>query len=630
MFAQRTNSRMAAIRSWFLSFIQNMAGKRVYAPFGVGLALLFLLTASSSPAQAATVNSGQEAGCGLAWRVVSSPNPGGIGASLLYEVAAISANDVWAVGLYYEDTISVATILHWDGIQWNIAPTPNIDMRNAALYSVVALSTTNIWAVGYSTPSTGGQQAFLIQRIGSQWRKWPTPSGAVRGLLQNISAAAFDDVWAVGYIRQGVVNRALIMHWDDNNWTVVPSPQVGAGENYLYTVEPVSANDAWAVGYRCESFDCTTDQPSQTLIMRWNGTAWNVVPSPNPGAHGNYLFGVAAVSANDVWAVGGYGNTEAEGKTLTMRWNGTAWNVVPSPNLSIGTSFLSKIDAAGANNVWAVGNSREDTRGWEQIIMRWDGSRWVTVPGPATGVQPGTYLADIEIRSANDVWAVGHYNGGTVTQRYSDPGRFSDVSPGDPFYPHITCLACRGIIGGYDDGTFRPANSITRGQVAKIVAESAGFSDNPNNNQRFEDVPLTHPFYTPIYRLAIRGILGGYPCGGTGEPCGTGNRPYFRPTRDVTRGQIAKIISNSAGYGETPTTQRFEDVPPTHPFYTWVERLASRNAMDGYACGTVSPEPCVGPTNRPYFRWGLHATREQVAKITANTFFPNCRIPSER
>lgn len=45
--------------------------------------------------------------------------------------------------------------------------------------------------------------------------------------------------------------------------------------------------------------------------------------------------------------------------------------------------------------------------------------------------------------------------------------------------------------------------------------------------------------------------------------------------------------------------------------------------MGGYPCGGVG-EPC-GVGSKPYFRWGNNSTREQVAKITANTFFPNCQ-----
>ena len=48
--------------------------------------------------------------------------------------------------------------------------------------------------------------------------------------------------------------------------------------------------------------------------------------SPNPGGSSafNELFGVAAVSASDAWAVGSYYNGTKE-KTLVERWNGKAW-----------------------------------------------------------------------------------------------------------------------------------------------------------------------------------------------------------------------------------------------------------------------------------------------------------------
>ena len=68
-------------------------------------------------------------------------------------------------------------------------------------------------------------------------------------------------------------------------------------------------------------------------------------------------------------------------------------------------------------------------------------------------------------------------------------------------------------------------------------------------------------------------------------------------------------------------------MPPTNPFWQWIEQLAGRGVISGYTCGGVG-EPCVPPGNRPYFRWGAPATRSQMAKIAANTFFPNCATPA--
>src|SRR5207248_9833611 len=67
---------------------------------------------------------------------------------------------------------------------------------------------------------------------------------------------------------------------------------------------------------------------------------------------------------------------------------------------------------------------------------------------------------------------------------------FSDVQPGSTFYPYVRCLACLGIISGYREATFRPGNNVTRGQLAKILSNAAGYNDtNPSSRQTFDDVP---------------------------------------------------------------------------------------------------------------------------------------------
>jgi hypothetical protein len=217
---------------------------------------------------------------------------------------------------------------------------------------------------------------------------------------------------------------------------------------------------------------------------------------------------------------------------------------------------------------------------------------------------------------------------------------FNDVPVGSTFYPWIRCLACRGIVGGYPCGGpgepcpgayYRPNNDVTRGQVSKIVSESAAFSDPvPSTQQTFEDVPPSGTFWLWVERLATRGIISGYPCGGPFEPCiGPDNRPYFRPNNNVTRGQLSKITSGAAGWTETPTGQTFEDVPPSQTFYLTIERMAVRGIISGYPCGGPF-EPCVGPGNRPYFRPNNPATRGQMSKIAAEAFYPNCQTPAER
>jgi N-acetylneuraminic acid mutarotase len=132
----------------------------------------------------------------------------------------------------------------------------------------------------------------------------------------------------------------------------------------------------------------------------------------------------------------------------------------------------------------------------------------------------------------------------------------------------------------------------------------------------FEDVPVGSTFYPYIQCLACQGIINGYPCGGPGEPCNPANDPYFRPGNNVTRGQFAKIASNSAGFNEPPGAQQYEDVAVGSTFFDFVWRLSDRGYINGYPCGGPG-EPC-GSDNLPYFRPNANVTRGQLSKIDAN------------
>jgi hypothetical protein len=193
------------------------------------------------------------------------------------------------------------------------------------------------------------------------------------------------------------------------------------------------------------------------------------------------------------------------------------------------------------------------------------------------------------------------------------------VLPTDYFATPVAYLACHGVISGYADGTFRPSNPTTRGQMAKIVVGGFGLAapqTPPPGGYSFADVPPAHPFYRYIETAAARGIVSGYPCGGPGEACDAYNRPYFRPGAGVTRGQLSKIVVNAAGWPrQSPPTATFSDVPPGSPFYAYIETVACRGVVSGYADHT--------------FRPAAGATRGQIAKIVygALTLPPACAAP---
>jgi hypothetical protein len=185
---------------------------------------------------------------------------------------------------------------------------------------------------------------------------------------------------------------------------------------------------------------------------------------------------------------------------------------------------------------------------------------------------------------------------------------FFDVCQSDYFYTPVQYLVARGAVSGYADLTFRPGNTTTRGQLAKMVVLAEGFSINTAGGPHLRDVPATSPFYNYIETAYNRGLISGYTCGGPGEPC---PGVYFRPNASVTRGQLAKIIVKAAGWPlVNRTTPTFRDVPATSPFYAAIETAAAHGVISGYTCGAPG-EACPGV----YFRSSNSATRGQISKI---------------
>ncbi len=159
----------------------------------------------------------------------------------------------------------------------------------------------------------------------------PNPTSLPNSQLAAVSALAPTDAWAVGFTyADGGSVRTLIERWDGATWQVVPSPSTNLPTNVLQGVAAVSPHDVWAVGTAS-----VVNPLGVTLIEHWNGTQWSIVPSPNPSSNDNGLSSVAAIATNDVWAVGTYGPSccSISGMPLIERWDGTAWHVVANPAL---------------------------------------------------------------------------------------------------------------------------------------------------------------------------------------------------------------------------------------------------------------------------------------------------------
>jgi hypothetical protein len=132
------------------------------------------------------------------------------------------------------------------------------------------------------------------------------------------------------------------------------------------SITALSPTNVWGAGFRGVLVnDRTVDVP---VVEHWDGTSWSIVSSPNPNKNNPQqsakLDGIAAISANDIWAVGTNGNS-----TLTEHWDGTRWRVINSPNPGQSNS-LAGVTALSDGTVVAVGVQFSSTTGETPLILQ--------------------------------------------------------------------------------------------------------------------------------------------------------------------------------------------------------------------------------------------------------------------
>lgn len=349
--------------------------------------------------------------CGLVWSVVPISSTGN-----LLGVAALSPEDVWAVG-YTFDTPRRTLIEHWDGAQWSVVPSPSVGEGDNMLNGLVAISSEDMWAVGQYGAKPG--RTLTMHWNGKTWRVVSSPDPqADQSVLTAVAAVSPSNVWAVGYYYpRGATSSSgaqssgasqshtLIEHWDGRNWTIVASPSPSQ-QDALSSLGVVSANDIWAVGNSatCDQYWCT----SRSLLLRWNGKVWSRYTGPIPSDNGLSLSGLAVLSANDIWASGAIWTGDPDGSDIVLHWDGKSWTQALSSFGGTNGGF-SAIAALSGQDVWAVGG------GFDPSNRHWDGSSWSWQPvvsaDPNAVYRGGVGgLHAIAALSPTDVWAVGGFD----------------------------------------------------------------------------------------------------------------------------------------------------------------------------------------------------------------------------
>jgi hypothetical protein len=299
---------------------------------------------------------------GVAWSATEA-GPLGLSPADIRGVRILAGDDIWVCGLTVEDAHGRPFLAHWDGDAWDsevavVLDDPNPDggdpLRNAEGADLAVLAPDDIWVIGAADAIgiSGGNAGDFIacHWDGSSLEELEIIPNLYNRInqVQDVDAAAPDDIWAVGYGRNLTQPfHALMYHWDGSSWTPIsdwtPLPGSSVLTETLWDVAAPAPDDAWAVGDQSDGTGT-----SASLYLHWDGSSWTEVPGPDIGP----LTSVAHNGPDDVWVSCGFG--EYGGRLA--HWDGSGWTEVPSAPIPEAMLVgLGGLATSGGCDVWATG-----------------------------------------------------------------------------------------------------------------------------------------------------------------------------------------------------------------------------------------------------------------------------------
>jgi len=190
---------------------------------------------------------------------------------------------------------------------------------------------------------------------------------------------------------------------------VVPTPNWSTSySNIINSVDCVSSTMCIAVGTH------STNTDNQTFAMKWDGSSWSSMTTPNvPSTGNNALISVDCISPTWCMASGYAYDSASRYATLTMKWDGSVWAIIPSPNPTpTSFSFLNSIVCFSTTSCMIAGGSQTAA----PLIMTWNGTSWTLGSGQTPPSGNSALFREISCLSASWCVAVGEWSDGSVTR----------------------------------------------------------------------------------------------------------------------------------------------------------------------------------------------------------------------
>ena len=364
---------------------------------------------------------------GTAWHVRAVPTPPGGTRSALDGVSCTAATACTTVGYYTSSQdVKVTLAERWNGTSWSAQHTPDPAVAHySVLNSVSCGSATSCMAVGYYKFGSTGRARLVEEWNGTAWsiKQAGNPPSAVYSVLDSVSCAAATACVAVGnYLDfSSDDSRTLAETWNGSTWTVMATPNpAGSIVSYLLGVSCTSATACTAVGDWIAGADRKSAKRSgplaATLAEAWNGTTWVIEATPNPaGSLGiDSLASVSCRSPASCSAVGSYSGARGGVKTLNEVWNGAAWAIDATPNPGRNYSSLAGVSCAAAAACAAVGDYRNRSGTFLALALASNGTVWTAQATPSPAGTVPSVLDSVSCGSPTACTAVGFLHNSQV------------------------------------------------------------------------------------------------------------------------------------------------------------------------------------------------------------------------
>ena len=274
----------------------------------------------------------------------------------LTDVAVAPDGTAWAVGARGGKKTKTM-VQSYDGSSWAMRSSLNPSEYGNFLSAVDVAPSGDVYVAGARENAKRRFRTMIHRYDGKAWKMFRS---GYPGVLWDLDVIADDDVWAVGEKGVGARDtRTVAVHFDGTGWTEVATASPGQGFSALYSVSAAAPDDVWAVG---EWWDPDRDGSARPWIVHFDGTSWSApeIPDFTTGTAGAGLFGVSALDADTAVAVGVDYTFPVEDSRVVIEWNGTSWSRAEQDG-DRHRGWLLAVDLAPDGGGWTVGHHQTES-----------------------------------------------------------------------------------------------------------------------------------------------------------------------------------------------------------------------------------------------------------------------------